>query len=138
MTTVCADRVSMSCDSIVSWGERSFFAKKIVKYKGRIYGFAGDYNGVVALQNWLKSGKRTKPKDIKWEDMEILILRKDGLFYLDPDFKEYPFNRDCFAIGTGSGPAMGAMLAGADTEEATRIAIEVDPNSSGEIHTEFL
>lgn len=128
----------MSCDSLVSWGERSFYAKKIIKYRGKIYGFAGGYDDVVKLLNWLKGSKKKKPKDIKWDEIETIILTKEGLFYLDPSFNEYPFNRGCFAIGTGSGVAMGAMLAGADTYDSIHIAKQVDPSTGGEIHTEFL
>jgi len=139
MTTVAADLKSMSCDSLVSWGERSFYVKKIIKYKGKIYGFAGDYDSVVKMIDWLKGNKKRRPKDVKWGDeFEGLVLSKQGLFYINPDFKEHPFNRDCFAIGSGSGPAMGAMMAGADSASAVSIACEIDPNSGGEIHTEFL
>ena len=139
MTTIAADLTSMSSDSMVSWGERSYFTKKTARCKGAIYGFAGDFEAVTKLLNWVNDGMPARKRpDINWEDVETLVLRKNGLFYLRPDFKEYPFNRACFAIGTGSMAAMGAMMAGAEPYDAVRIACDIDPNSSGEIHTEFL
>lgn len=138
MTTVAANLTSMACDSLVTWGERSFYVKKIYRYKGKIYGFAGDYNSVIDMIAWLKGGKKRKPASIAWDDLEVLILSNQGLFYLDPHFKEHPFNRTEFAIGTGSGPAMGAMMAGADPATAVSIACEIDPNSGGDVHIETL
>jgi hypothetical protein len=62
----------------------------------------------------------------------LLVVKPNGeAFYgYDSFHLSGPITADCYAIGSGEGPAHGAMRAGASAERAVEIACDVDIWSS--------
>jgi len=133
MTTIVADFRAgvMVSESKVSAGDVWFPATKIVRHKDELIGCAGEAHMEEAWLNWYQGGRKGKaPSD---EGLQVLILRKTGLVYVDTNSTEILITRAFHAIGSGAPAALGAMLAGKTAEEAVAIGILVDPCSGGDI-----
>ena len=67
-----------------------------------------------------------------------LLLDENGLYEHESPLVPMRIEGDCSAIGTGAQAALGAMLMGADPEEAAQVACAIDPYCSGPITVEEL
>lgn len=132
MTTVAAKEGIMACDSMVT-GAFPESSKKIRRRKDFIIGFSGDWvAGTHLMDNFLTGKEPTREKD---DDVDFIILRKSGIYYMDCVFREVKIRGDYYAIGSGSQAAMVAMNMGADAKEAIQQAIQVDQYSGGRIQS---
>jgi hypothetical protein len=99
---------------------------------GSLYSGAGTVSQIEALRIWLISERAgEKPKT---DEVTALHVRPDGTVLVydgaaEREMREAPF----YAAGTGAAAALGAMMAGASAPEAIRIAIALDPYTSGEV-----
>ena len=66
---------------------------------------------------------------------QIMIQRHNENGEMSYTAGAWPVNRGCSAVGSGAGPAMGAMRAGKSAREAVAIACDCDPNSKLPVHS---
>ena len=133
MTTIAVDHRTgvAASDSKCTIGAIWVTATKVYRHKDELIGIAGADAQGQRWFDWYKAGKKgTLPK---FDQAEALILRKDGLYYVEDGGTEYRIERGFHAIGSGGAAAMAVMLAGHSAEEAVRIAIQVDAQSGGEV-----
>lgn len=83
---------------------------------------------------WLAAGADPEAWKGDKPDLRALIVKPNGDVYLAADscYFSGPIQCDCYAIGSGSEFAFGAMAMGASAEQAVRIAMMHDPNCGGE------
>ena len=124
--TLASDTRSMS-DDVIDQAE----THKIFKKKGKLYGLAGDYAQALAVMHWLQGGEKPEFED---SDFDVLVIDKGkAVIYGD---QLYPYEAKApLAIGSGGGYAIAAMLSGADSRKAVKVAALLDPNTGGRIKT---
>lgn len=159
MTTIACKVVNgvgeMACDSC--WTDSNEFVgtsmNKILRLKsGALIGEAGD-NDSRAVQKILQNVKNFEQMPTALElaaccvDYAAVILFPNNTMaqisitrYNENGEMSYvaaawPVNRGCSAVGTGAGPALGAMRAGKSAREAVAIACDLDPNSKLPVHS---
>jgi ATP-dependent protease HslVU (ClpYQ) peptidase subunit len=97
---------------------------------GRLFAAAGDHAIWGKLLRWFRDPHGERPEI---PDCDALVVLPDGTveYYCGAGFRliQGPF----VAIGSGSPVALGALYAGADAEQAVRIAMRVDPYTGGEV-----
>lgn len=132
MTTIATDGKTIAGDSqmqtdfVCQGGSKKLFTLK----DGSIVGFCGQSQFWLPLVEWLNGGDRPELKDAEFG---AIILTPEGrIFHLDDGF----YKTECpppYAMGSGGGFAMGAMLAGKTPEEAVKIAAKLDVYTGGKI-----
>jgi ATP-dependent protease HslVU (ClpYQ) peptidase subunit len=128
MTTIVATRHSMAADRRVSGSGVRYKTKKIRRYGDAIVGVAGDGASVARFFAWFQErGEKGPPKMSKDAELEALILTPAGLFVTGSECVLDEVEDEFFAIGSGAGPALGAMHMGASVKVAIEIAGRVDP-----------
>lgn len=150
MTTIVysPDEGVMASDSQDTGEARKATCDKIYKVNGHLIGTAGgSYAGLLFLR-WFANWEEEPDWD-DWdehpdlvnldyeEDFECLVVRPDGSAYtINRLFVPYEMkNEEPIGIGSGAGPALGAMHAGAGAREAVKIACKIDAYSSGPIQS---
>lgn len=144
MTTIAVRDGVMAADTRVGNGDwiTPGAAKKLRHLAGgEVIGFAGPIASYSLVREWagyrLRSGYEHLhvPLPEILDDYAALVLRHDGsVFVLEGkrgDMVE--FERPFAAVGSGRIPALAAMLMGATAEEAVRIAMQLDPETGGEV-----
>jgi ATP-dependent protease HslVU (ClpYQ) peptidase subunit len=123
----------MASDSIASDGDTRCTVRKLFKLHGGIIGVAGDMSQCVALVRYLKRAKRHMlPPDVS--GVEALHLTRHGkILCYDGSLTPFEILDDFAAIGSGAGPALGAMHAGVDIATAIRIAAKVNSGTGGTV-----
>jgi len=122
----------MACDSMIT-GSFPESSKKIRRGDDCIIGVCGDWvAGIHLMESFLAGKDSTREKD---DDVEFIILRESGIYYMDVMFREVKVRCEYYAMGTGSQAAMVAMNMGADAREAVKQAITVDQYSGGRIQS---
>ena len=131
MTTIAWDGRTIAADSQSTEGELRGLhpCKKLSKYKGNIYAFAGTISTCKDVIRWLKRGGK-KDDFPALAELDFAVLQfKGGKCYLyqsDPTpIQVLP----PYTMGTGKELALGAILAGATASRAVEIACDVDINS---------
>lgn len=134
MTTIVADSRSgiIVCDSRMTMDVNHWIpSTKVERMGDELIGCAGDDSDGQRWRSWYIGGKTgARPK---CADFSALILRKTGVFYVYDGGYELLVERGFHAIGSGGGPALGALLAGATPKAAVRIACQIDNSSGGAI-----
>ena len=121
----------MACDSVIT-GSFPESSKKMRRGDDCIIGVCGDWvAGMHLMECFLTEKDPTREKD----DVEFIILRESGIYYMDVMFREVKVQGKYYAMGTGSQAAMVAMNMGADAREAIKQAIAVDQYSGGRIQS---
>lgn len=132
MTTVVCNREAMCADTFITGGTTSTAvrASKIFRFDGALYGFCGDARQAYRVREWIEGGSRGPLPwfdDLKLdEDLDILILRRTGIYIMDGHGVVIPIHDDIAGVGSGSHYALGALAAGASLERAVEIAAERD------------
>jgi ATP-dependent protease HslVU (ClpYQ) peptidase subunit len=128
VTTIAATRSAMAADRRVSGSGTRYKTKKIRRYGDAIVGVAGDAASVARFFAWFaERGEKGPPKLGKDAELEALILTPAGLFVCGSECALDEVEDEFFAIGSGAGPALGAMHMGASVKVAIEIAARVDP-----------
>lgn len=122
----------MACDSLVT-GDYPSQSNKIFRRADCLIGYAGDWlAGYHLVDSYLSNREPIRGDN---DDVDILILRKTGIYCLDPQFREVRVTGKYYAIGSGSQAAMVAMNMGADAVGAIREAIKVDQWTGGRVRS---
>lgn len=119
-------------DAGIKWATR-----KIEKIDGVLYGAAGDCIDIEAFINWIKAGKKRRPKIVD-ESFCAIELNERGIWLWDYRLKPFAAGIDRHAIGSGAMAALAALEMGADAKTAIEVACKIDPRSEGPIYTESL
>jgi ATP-dependent protease HslVU (ClpYQ) peptidase subunit len=128
MTTIVATRLAMAADRRVSGGGIRYKTKKIRRFGDVLVGAAGDTRSVVLFFQWFEQREQNSPPKLaKDAEMEALILTPSGLFTCEGDCAIVQVEDEFYAVGSGAGPALGAMHMGASLKVAIDIASRVDP-----------
>ena len=130
MTTIVANREAMAADRFVTYAPSYNGDVKIWRAKGSVWGAAGDCEHCLKFRAWTEGkGKRPvvkDPEDAEGTKFEALQLSPAGLFlYINdgpPDAVKEPY----YAIGSGSGYAIGALSMGATLEQAIEVSAKWD------------
>jgi hypothetical protein len=135
VTTIVGVADRLVSDSKITMEKREqdthYEGPKLVRKGEAIIGTAGSCDLGEAFVKWYGT-KRKKPNGFgKGADFEALVLSSRGLYHYDEYLSGGRVNNAFFAIGSGATCALGALHAGADAEQAVRIACKVD-NLSGE------
>ncbi|TYO65499.1 hypothetical protein FXV83_16315 [Bradyrhizobium hipponense] len=137
MTTIAYKDGVLAGDTLMIKGSTiTGHITKIVRREsdGALCGGSGNLNWLQAFHRWFLDGEKDDEMPEPSEYDNAIIARKDdpeveifefgGSFVFEPNFT---------AIGSGKEYAFGAMSAGADAEEAIRIACLYDPGTGGEV-----
>lgn len=133
MTVIVAslDEKRMAANSMCIEADGSLSpVHKIFKVRDTLIGCAGDLVDATRAIDWIRTGCiGSHPKG----NIELLILGKSKISTWTPLDGFVVVARRWGAVGTGASAAQGAMMAGADTRKAVRIACEIDSQSSGRV-----
>jgi hypothetical protein len=136
LTTIATKDGVMACDSQVS-GDFLGSEKKIYRGRGMLLGICGDFIAATWLaQKYIQGGDIDPDKDFaQFDDLEIMVLKRNGLYLMDMHLREVKLCSKQYAIGSGSQAAMVAMNMGATAKEAIKEAMKVDPFTGGRIRS---
>lgn len=140
MTTIVANRAAMAADSFVSYTPSFHGECKIWSARGAIWGAAGASWKGLAFKAWTL-GKGKRPTFIKQDGdedaednevkLEVLQLAPGGLYlWVNGDLPD-PIHESFYAIGSGSGYAIGALTMTATLEQALQVAEKWDSGTRG-------
>lgn len=137
MTTILSDYKLgiMVSDSSISDGDRVWGGKKVWRVKRTLVGLAGEDAQIQSFLAWYRGGMKTK---LDMGTASALILRPDGLFFMDANYTEptrLALGRE--AIGTGGKSAMCAYeaLGFTDPKLAVRIVCKHDAASRAPVRS---
>lgn len=134
MTTIAASLTEMAGDSALVTSGPVAKVSKIHRIGDSIFGEAGDGFASLLMIEWLK-GRRDRrllqkmPEAFVRDDVLLLELSPKGLALWNGWGIKMPISDAFYAIGSGSMAAMAALMAGANPEEAVKIAAELDENT---------
>lgn len=143
MTTIAVnkeDGVVVVCSDTLMVGEWKDQGKcikilRVVDERGEeaIIGGSGALASIYAFQDWVLGGMDAANYPSQhFVDANFLLVTKKGVY----SYESYPRPIKVsipFAIGSGSQFAMGAMLAGASSIEAVKIAAKLDPYTNNKV-----
>lgn len=128
MTTIIATRAALYTDSLCNYTV-PFKIKKAVRVGLSIYAAAGDdMDSFIKFLAWLR-GETLKPKLPSDETFDVLEVCREGIYIWSRQLTRTRVNEKCYAIGSGSQYAIGALDDGATPEKALRIAAGRDSNT---------
>lgn len=132
MTTIAWDGKTLAGDTqtnhepIIIPGK----TRKIFKLRdGRLVGISGVVSEFPSFLHYLESGESSGQLDVS-----ALVVQGKQCMYYEGTRPSY-LKRPPAAIGTGTGYALAAMMAGADAKKAVQIACKLDPSSGGQVMT---
>ena len=130
MTTIVANLKGMAADRFVTYAPSYNGDVKIWSAKGSVWGAAGDCEYCLKFRSWTEGkGKRPQvkdPEDPEGAKFEALQLSSKGLFLYINDSPADAVKEPFYAIGSGSGYAIGALSMGASLEQAIEVAAKWD------------
>lgn len=128
MTTIIATRAALYADSLCNYTV-PFKIKKAVRVGASIYAAAGDdMDSFIKFLAWM-GGETPKPKLPSDETFDALEVSKGGIYLWSRQLTRTRVNEKCYAIGSGSQYAIGALDAGATPEKALAIAAKRDSST---------
>jgi hypothetical protein len=132
MTTIAAkfSTLEIAADTMVSDDSCFYRASKLRFGKDCIYGGCGDWDKVLKAFAAIDANSPDWDSDL---DIQILELRKDGLFIYEGISIPTKIDNDVWAIGTGAQWFLGAYYACGDFMKAMQIACENDTSSRAPI-----
>ena len=108
-----------------------FNVSKLRSGPGTAFGAAGTWEQILKFYAALEQNGELGSEC----DVEVLELRKDGLWIYNGSLVCFPIKERFWAIGTGAPYALSAMHLGKSPAEAIEIAKLFDPGTGGEIDT---
>ena len=133
MTTIAASLgfQMIAADSRCSTDTWMFNVSKLRSGPGTAFGAAGTWEQILKFYAALEQNGELGSEC----DVEVLELRKDGLWIYNGSLVCFPIKERFWAIGTGAPYAISAMHLGKSPAEAIEIAKLFDPGTGGEIET---
>lgn len=143
MTTIAFDGETISCDTLMVDGSTQYLlGTKILSTEHFLIAGSGE---VYQIQRAYRSLENTDDKSIQswrsWdkdmaEDIRLLVISKrTGKCWLLVGGELVKCPRTPIAIGSGGDVAVGAMMMGATSREAVKIASKIDVYTGGKIKT---
>lgn len=125
MTTIICTKKAMIADRQTTKGSMKYKSPGKIKRIGEsIVGLAGNLDSIWAVWEWFDQGAQGEfPKT---EDINGIVLNKEGIFEFYTNGKLIPIAMPFHAVGSGAELAIGAMEAGADIHGAMKIALKRD------------
>lgn len=140
MTTIVYRDGVLASDSQVTAGDaRKFRCEKLYRVEVQgveaIVGLAGGSFDGLAFLDWLVGELAEPPQRLidGEADFTAVVLNKHGLFEYDKWCRPDKVLETFYAVGSGAGPALGAMHMGATARQAVDVACRIDPFSGGKI-----
>lgn len=134
MTTIVADRNGMAADRRISGTGSAFKTAKLHRIRGSIIGYCGNPEQAMRFIEWRRNPD-AKPS-FSEPDFEALELTAGGdLLWWGSEMVPLTIDDDHYAIGSGSGYALGAMAMGATPKQAIKIAADYDPGTGSDVQT---
>jgi hypothetical protein len=134
MTTIIADlRLGlMVSDSSATDEDRVWSERKVFRYKGDLYGFAGNVDERIEFMDWIKGGPIPH-----FSNSDCLMLSPAGLFLYSRGTLPQKVDKGIEAIGTGAKAAMCAYeaMGFSDPIRAVRIVCKHDSGSRVPVRT---
>lgn len=142
MTTGIATLEMVIADSFVSYDPCFTGGKKVWLSKGTLWTGAGSAKNLAQFRLWTFGRAKRPVIEKQGEDeseettkMEVLQVRKDGIYLwindAIPEFVDSPF----FAVGSGGAYAMGALSMGATPIQALEVAAKFSAGTRGPFHS---
>lgn len=141
MSTIAYDGKMLAFDTLMVDGSRRDLepVMKMVLVKEGAYCYAGgvgEYGIVHLFQRWIRDGGDFPELCSKEgrKNCYFVAIHSNGELH-EFESTEYPIlkTRNHFAVGSGGGFALGAMLHGATALEAVNIAVSVDVFTGGKV-----
>ena len=134
MTTVAWDGTWLAADSQEQdHCIEPYSSQKLFRVKNTLVGLAGDRAESLRFLKWIERGEIEDEGPKALHGFYALVIRPSGRAF---EYTKSLMPLACAkrtAIGSGRGPALGALLAGATAVEAVRIARRLDPYTGGRI-----
>lgn len=139
MTTIAYRNGVMAADSqVTDNGRREGGVMKLYRLSdGAIAGFSGDVALAQDVIAWL-DGRGGRPAIGQDEQFDLLIASREGISFVQSNFRRGKIKAEYAAVGSGVNFAYGAMAAGADAIGAVEAAIKHDVYSCGPVVTMVL
>ena len=133
MTTIVCNREGMCADKRVTGGTM-FKTSKIHRVNGGLIGYCGHIESALKFIEWRKNPD-TKP-EYEEKNWEALELTADGrLLWWGAGLIPIEIEDEYYAVGSGSGYALGAMSMGATLQQAIKIAATYDPGTGPDVQS---
>jgi len=131
MTTVAASvkHRMIAADSMCSADGYHYLVTKLWQGAESSYGCAGEWAQILKFLQLLEKGGDADSEC----DVQVLELRKDGLWLYDGHVNPFKLKNEYYAIGTGAPYAIAAMYCGKSPSEAVEIASLFDPATRGPV-----
>ena len=132
MTTAAWDGKTLAVDRQMTSGDLKTIGLKLHRlgrYRYAVY--AGDFDQCNQMLDWLRaSGKRAKKPTPTEASVLLLDTRKRVCVLYENSLTPLAIQAP-YAIGSGSGPALAAMLLGHDAKKAIEVASQLDIYTGG-------
>lgn len=137
MTTIAWDGTTLAGDTLsVTYNLRRAACKVWRLADGRLYGGSGEYQGILAVKQWLEDGEPRGEKEPKLDDFSAMVIDQEGqCFRLESQLIYMPVSEPYHAVGTGRDFALTAMLLGKNAREAVEIAALFDVYTGEKVET---
>ena len=142
MTTIAWDGKTLASDSRVTEGgclvSDNYNKIRTFKYKNKkhLVGIAGSMAQGERFFVWLKQNGFDLDDPPRLEDMEALVVTKDGVWCYEGSSQAYvTLTGEVAAIGSGSYIALAGMRIGLSSEESVLLASQVDLGTNNNIRT---
>lgn len=138
MTTIVVTSKLMASDTQYTYDGVIQYGPKIFRLNdGSLAGIAGDSAQGYSLVRWLNEEVPNPPDKVV--DTTVVLLRPGGdIWEFTGHLTAFPITAKYHAAGSGMGPALGALDAGATPRRALEVAIQRDIYSGGDIAVEYL
>lgn len=134
MTTIAWDGKTLAADSQIT-GENFIYGvedRKIFRVNKDLIATAGDSAQCLSFVDWYRDQSQDYPE--KMDDLAVLVITSNGAFEYTSHKTPQPVTAP-HSVGSGSGFAMGAMLAGASSKKAVDIASRLCKYTGGPVRT---
>lgn len=141
MTTIAWDGVSLAGDTLVSGADCGReYTDKVFMVSGdhnfKYFGGAGPLQDTLAVRDWLERGAKREDKPSVSDNFRgLLVDKNNNLYCLEGKLVPLPVANMYYAIGSGAGFAVGAMLYAASIGEPITARTAIDFASVHDIHT---
>lgn len=134
MTTIVCNRTGMAADRRAT-GTHIMRVTKVFRVNGSLIGVSGNLEQALRFVEWRRTPE-AKPTFSEATNFAALELTPEGeIRYWGAEMVAVPIENEYFAVGSGSGYALGAMAMGASLKDAIKVAARFDEATGSEVQT---
>ena len=137
MTTIAVKDGFLAVDTLVTAGNENvgYASKWRYSSNGDVMAWCGEFNIMKSACEWYDRGAHfhEAPQDILNADGMLVVLTSEFDTIVFHQGRGDRCNADCFAFGSGSAFARGAMEAGASAYDAVVITTDLDIYTGGDV-----